>query len=139
MGFGIGFGIGIGRVSADTEMAKISVSAKILISVVHYFRGVYCRWLSINLKFLIFQDQKLLKPFKPHLQIFSKEWISPLNLKSFWLKPDNLILTIKFKKKMIWEICFIVMRQGQNVEWHFVKSNLWTDHNVKSWKTTYKI
>jgi hypothetical protein len=38
MGFGIGFGIGIGRVSADTEMAKISVSAKILISVVHYLK-----------------------------------------------------------------------------------------------------
>ena len=28
-------GIGIGSVSADTEMAEISVSAKIMISVVH--------------------------------------------------------------------------------------------------------
>jgi hypothetical protein len=31
----MGFGIGIGSVSADTEMAKIFLSAKILILVVH--------------------------------------------------------------------------------------------------------
>ncbi len=34
--YAVSFGIGIGWLLADTEIAKISLSAKILISVVHY-------------------------------------------------------------------------------------------------------